>query len=184
VTMTSEVYVRNATRTSAMIYGRVFHDMDSDGTIDPGETGIPGVEVRLAGQSRNVVTDNFGLFYFPLPAGDYTVQEVDPPGYTSTTANLVSVTVVSGQTQVVNFGDLSSSAIGVVEGTVFEDIDQNGVKGASEPGLPGVLISLDSGAQTLTNSREPTPSSRPTPPATLRRRPTRPPRVLWTTAIR
>lgn len=151
VTMSSEVYVRNATRTSAMIYGRVFHDMDSDGVIDTGETGIPGVQLRLAGQSRSVVTDNFGLFYFPLPAGDYTVQEVDPPGYTSTTSNIVSVTVVAGQTQVVNFGDLSSSDIGVIQGTVYEDLDQNGVKGVDEHGLPGVVISLDTGAQTITN---------------------------------
>ena len=152
VTMTSEIYVRNATRTSAMVYGRVFHDIDSDGTIDPGETGMPGVEIRLAGQNRNVVTDNFGLFYFPLPAGDYSIQEVDPPGYTSTTANLVSVTVVAGQTQVVNFGDLSTSNIGIIEGTVFEDLDQNGVKGQDERGLPSVLISLDTGAQTFTGN--------------------------------
>ncbi len=152
VTMTSEVYVRNATRTSAMIYGRVFHDMDSDGIIDTGETGIPGVQIRLAGQSRSVVTDNFGKFYFPLPAGDYTVQEVDPPGYTSTTSNIVSVTIVAGQTQVVNFGDISSSDIGIIQGTVYEDLDRNGVKGVDEHGLPGVLISLDTGAQTITNN--------------------------------
>lgn len=152
VTMTSEVYVRNATRTSAMIYGRVFHDMDSDGVIDVGETGLPGVEIRLAGQSRNVVTDNFGRFFFPLPAGDYSVQEVDPPGYTSTTANLVSITVVAGQTQVVNFGDRSTSNIGVIQGTVFEDIDQNGVKSPGERGIGGAMISLDSGEQTVTGN--------------------------------
>ncbi len=152
VTMTSEIYVRNATRTSAMIYGKVFHDVDSDGAIDPGETGIPNVEIRLAGQNRNVVTDNFGRFFFPLPAGDYSIQEVDPPGYTSTTGNLVSATVVAGQTQVVNFGDISTSNIGIIEGTVFEDLDQNGVKGQDESGLPSVLISLDTGAQILTGN--------------------------------
>ncbi|MCK4236940.1 MAG: VCBS repeat-containing protein [Candidatus Krumholzibacteria bacterium] len=151
VTMTSKVYVRNATLTSALIHGKVFHDADSDGVMDPGETGIPGVEIRLAGQSRSVLTDNFGLFYFALPAGNYSIQEVDPPGYTSTTANLVSVTLVSGQSQVVNFGDISSSPIGVIQGTVFEDVDKDGVKSVGERGIASVLISLDNGAQTLTN---------------------------------
>lgn len=150
VTMTSEVFVRNATVTSAMIYGKVFHDVDTDGTIDQGETGIPDVEIRLAGQTRSVRSDNFGVFYFPLPAGNYSVQEVDPPAYSSTTSNLVSVTLAAGQTQVVNFGDVSTAPSGVIEGIVFEDLNQDGVKSAGESGLKSVLISLDAGAQTIT----------------------------------
>jgi type II secretory pathway pseudopilin PulG/uncharacterized protein (DUF2141 family) len=151
VTMTSEVYVRNISRSSSMVQGRVFHDADGDGVMDAGETGLPGVEIRLAGQNRTAVTDNFGLYYFALPAGDYSIQEVDPLGYTSTTPNLVSVTLVSGQMEVVNFGDLSSSPIGVIRGTVYEDQDQDGLKGVGEPGITGVLISLDNGAQTFTD---------------------------------
>ena len=151
VTMNSEVYVRNASRTNAIVYGKVFHDADSDGSIDSGETGIPGVEIRLAGQSRNVLTDSYGLFYLSLSAGSYSIQEVDPPGYTSTTPNIVSVTLAAGQSQVINFGDLSSSPIGVIDGTVFEDINQDGIKGAGEGGIGGVLISLDTGVETRTN---------------------------------
>lgn len=150
VTMTSEVYVRNATRTGSMIYGRVFHDVDTDGALDQGETGIPSVQIRLAGQNRKVLTDNFGLFYFPLPAGNYSIQEVDPPGYTSTTSNLVSVDLTSGQSKVVNFGDISSTPIGVINGIVYEDENQDGIKGVSENGISAVLISLDTGAQTFT----------------------------------
>ncbi|MDD3643819.1 MAG: SdrD B-like domain-containing protein [Candidatus Krumholzibacteria bacterium] len=105
VTMTSEVAVRNVSLTSAQIRGKVYHDADQDGIIDVGETGLPGVEVRLAGQNRTVITDNYGMFYFPLPAGTYSIQAVDPPGYLSTTANLVSVTMASGMVKMVNFGD-------------------------------------------------------------------------------
>ncbi|UCF05583.1 MAG: VCBS repeat-containing protein [bacterium] len=151
VTMTSEIYVRNISRTGSMIRGKVFHDVNSDGEINPGETGIPGVEVRLAGQNRNVITDNFGLYYFPLPPGDYSVQEVDPPGYSSTMANLVSVTLVAGQPQVVNFGDIATTPIGVIMGTVYEDLDKDGVKDVGELGIAGVTLSLDTGAQTISD---------------------------------
>ncbi|MCU0638520.1 MAG: prepilin-type N-terminal cleavage/methylation domain-containing protein, partial [Candidatus Krumholzibacteria bacterium] len=97
VTMNSEVFVRNMSTSSSTIRGKVYHDADSDGVMDTGETGLPAVEVRLAGQNRSVFTDNFGAFYFALPAGAYSIQEVDPPGYSSTTANLVSLNLASGQ---------------------------------------------------------------------------------------
>ncbi len=152
VSMNSEVYVRNATRSSSNIYGRVYHDVDSDGVLDVGETGIYNVEIRVAGTSRSTRTDNFGNFYLSLPPGDYSIQEIDPPGYTSTTANLVSITLAAGQTQVVYFGDRSNLPVGTIRGTVFEDLDQNGVRNGEERGLPSVLISLDNGAETYTNN--------------------------------
>ncbi len=151
VTMTSEVAVRNVSLTSSMIRGVVYHDGDSDGVMDPNETGIYSVEVRLVGQSRSVKTDNFGRYFFPLPAGDYSVQEVDPPSYASTTANLVSVSLSAGETEIVNFGDRSTHAVGVIMGTVFEDKDKDGLISLGEDPLPNVLISLDDGSQTKTN---------------------------------
>jgi type II secretory pathway pseudopilin PulG len=153
VTMTSEVAVRNVSLTSSMIRGIVYHDADSDGTMDPNETGIYNVEVRLVGQNRSVKTDNFGRFFFPLPAGNYSVQEVDPPGYNSTTANLVSVNLSAGETEIVNYGDRSTHAIGVIMGTVFEDTDKDGVKSPAEDPLQNVLISLDDGSQTKTDAQ-------------------------------
>jgi hypothetical protein len=152
VSMTSEIYVRNSSLTSAMIRGSVFHDADNDGVRDPGETGIPSVEIRLAGQGRKVITDGYGQYYFPLPAGNYSIQEVDPPGYNSTTSNLVTVNLASGQTRVINFGDISTTPIGVIQGVVYEDLDKNGVRTVSEPGVEGVSISLDDGSQTNTDS--------------------------------
>lgn len=152
VTMTSEVHVRNATRTSSSIYGKVYQDVNGNGIPDFGETGIPKVEIRLTGQNRSVLTDNFGMFYFPLPAGTYSLTEVDPPGYTSTTANMVSVTLAAGQTSIVNFGDRSTTPTGKIKGIVYEDTDKNGIKGAGELGLNGVVVSLDNGAQALTST--------------------------------
>jgi type II secretory pathway pseudopilin PulG/uncharacterized protein (DUF2141 family) len=153
VTMTSEVAVRNISLTSSMIRGVVYHDVDSDGVLDPNETGLYKVEVRLAGHSRHAMTDNFGRYFFPLTAGDYSVQEVDPPGYGSTTANLVSISLSAGETEIVNFGDISTLPTGVIKGTVFEDLDKDGIMSAGEDPIPNVLISLDNGAQTNTNAQ-------------------------------
>jgi len=151
VEMTSEVAVRNISLTSSMIRGMVYHDFDSDGEMDANETGLVNVEVRLMGQSKSVKTDHFGRYFFPLTAGDHSIQEVDPPGYASTTPNLVSITVSAGQTKIVNFGDRSTHNIGVIMGKVFEDADKDGVMSPVEDPIPNVLISLDDGSQTKTN---------------------------------
>jgi type II secretory pathway pseudopilin PulG len=151
ITMTSEISIRNVSLTSSMIRGKVFHDINEDGVMDHNETGIPDVEIRLAGQGRSVITDKFGMFFIPLPAGKYSVQEVDPPGYKSTTSNLLSVTLASGQTAMVNFGDLSDSPFGIIRGVVYEDMDKDGHRDFDEAGIPGVLVSLDDGAQTNTD---------------------------------
>ena len=151
VEMTSEVAVRNVSLTSSMIRGMVFHDADSDGDMDANETGIYNVEITLVGQNKSVRTDNFGRYFFPLTGGDFSIQEVDPPGYNSTTPNLVSVSVTPGQTKIVNFGDRSTHAVGVIMGTVFEDIDKDGLMSPMENPIPNVLISLDNGSQIKTN---------------------------------
>lgn len=153
VSMTSEVHVRNVSLTSAVISGIVFHDADGDGVQDTGETGIYGVEIQLAGQNRKVLSDGFGKYYFPLPGGTYTLQEVDPPGYNSTTANVVSVSITAGQTKMVNFGDIATTPIGVIMGTVFEDMDKDGIQDTGEPGIENVLISLDDGSQVMTDPK-------------------------------
>ena len=152
VTMTSEIYLRNASKTGCLVTGTVFHDADSDGVLDPGESGIPHVEVRLAGQNRSVLTDNYGKYFFPLPPGNYSIQEVDPIGYNSTTPNLVSLSLAAGQTKVVNFGDLASTPVGVINGVVFEDFDMDGVQDLDEPGIAGVVISLDDGTKVQTDN--------------------------------
>jgi len=152
VTLQSEVYVRNATRTSGMVMGRVYHDVDKDQVIDPNETGINGVEIRITGQSRSVLTDSYGFYFMPLPAGNYTITEIDPPGYVSTSSNTVTISLVSGQTKAVNFGDRSTNPTGVIHGYVYDDEDLDAVKDVGEAGIEGVLVSLDTGQETVTNA--------------------------------
>lgn len=151
VSMSSEAYLRNSPRATSIILGVAYHDVDGDGVMDQNESGIPDVEVRLVGTTKSTRTNNFGKYYIALGAGSYSIQEVDPFGYTSTTPNLVSVSLSPGQAEQINFGDISSSGFGYIRGKVFEDLNQNGVIDAGENGIGEVLLSLDTGEEVFTN---------------------------------
>ncbi|MDH3216244.1 MAG: FG-GAP-like repeat-containing protein, partial [Candidatus Krumholzibacteria bacterium] len=151
VEMKSEVYLRNAGRTGSTIFGMVYNDADGNGALDAGETGLPNVELRLVGLNRTVFTNGAGVYFFPISAGDFSVREFDPPGYTSTTANIVPITVASGEAVRVDFGDESGTPVGFIRGKVFEDLDMDGLLTGGEPGIQDVLISLDSGEQITTD---------------------------------
>jgi LPXTG-site transpeptidase (sortase) family protein len=94
----------------ANITGTVFNDVNANGVQDAGESPLTGVTVQLANSGGTVIatttTNASGAYNFTnLPAGSYTVIETDPAGYTSTTLNNVGVTLSSGTTATVNFGD-------------------------------------------------------------------------------
>ncbi len=100
---------------SSTIRGRVWEDRDLDHQVDPGEVGLSGVTVELWAKGmliRIATTLPDGSFTFSrLPAGLYTLVEVDPPGYVSITPNEVDVTLGQGQTLVVNFGDVPEGSV-------------------------------------------------------------------------
>ncbi len=151
VVMESEVFVRNSTRSNSMVFGTVYHDADANGAMDQGEAGLANVKVSLVGMNRQTMTNGYGVYFIPLPAGDYTVRETDPPGYVSTTSNTVNATVSSGNAVQVDFGDRSGTPVGFIRGTVYDDVDMDGNMTGGEAGIPGVLLSLDTGEQTHTN---------------------------------
>lgn len=75
----------NAPGNIASIAGTVYHDRNDNGTIQAGEEGISGVEIRLM-QGGTVVatttTDAGGHYQFGnLVPGTYTVVEVQPTGW-------------------------------------------------------------------------------------------------------
>lgn len=99
------------------IQGWVYLDMDSDQQYEPwdGETPImsPVVTINLYKGSALVRTTNTsGGFYgfMNLSSGEYAVEQVQPPGYTSTTPNTLTVTVTQGTVvQNQNFGEIVST---------------------------------------------------------------------------
>ncbi|MGC9334719.1 MAG: SdrD B-like domain-containing protein, partial [Anaerolineae bacterium] len=139
-----------ASQEFSPIMGIVFHDGDGSGTRDPSELGIEGVDIALS-NGLAATTGSYGEYTFALwDTGYYQVSETDPPGYHSTTPNIVTVPVDDlGQLYVVNFGDSDDGSGTSFFGTVFEDLDVDGTRDGDEPGLAGVAVELTGPAEGL-----------------------------------
>ena len=130
--------------TAATIYGTVFDDFNGNGLPDLGETGLSGAVIRLISGGTAVATYTTGLsgayaFSVSVP-GVFRVQEINPPGYFSTSPDQINVLVALGNSYQVNFGDSNRSDVGSVHGLVFDDANANGVQDLTETGLAGVVI--------------------------------------------
>ena len=64
-------------RQEALVVGRVYVDDDRDGTIDPGEPGVPGVIVLLE-DGRGAVTDITGHYHVDGVRPGLHVARIDP----------------------------------------------------------------------------------------------------------
>ncbi|BDU16637.1 SdrD B-like domain-containing protein [Lysobacter auxotrophicus] len=147
--------------------GRVWLDVDNDGVIDTGETGIADVTVELSGQTLTGVpfnltdtTDADGRYEFTgLPAGTYTVTEPNQPagtvngitvpgssGGTATAPNTVPsqisgiVMTLNENATDYNFGEAPGASIA---GKVYIDENLNGAYDDGEAGIPNVIVVLN-----------------------------------------
>jgi large repetitive protein len=126
------------------INGYVFKDPQRDGTDGGSEPRIGNVIIilRNAGgvEIGRTTTGADGAFAFAnLPAGTYTIEEVQPAGYGSSTPNSVQVTVTAGGAQSIKFGETVSS----IAGNVFVDGSDDGVRQTpAERGISAATITL------------------------------------------
>jgi len=145
-------------RPPAQINGSVFADQDGDCLFHPDEIGIEGVRVELYDDADNLLattqTDASGNYRFTnLPAGSYTVREIQPPGWwqggqragsaggDDSVADVISqIPVGWGQrlTQY-NFCELQPASI---SGVVFVDGNGDCYRQADELAIAGVTIEL------------------------------------------
>jgi len=94
--------------TTYAIRGTVFEDADGNGVRAPWETaGVPGVTIRIwqsGSLIATVVTDGSGAYAVPgLLAGATIVEELQPPGYVSTTPDNVALDLAADAA--VDFGE-------------------------------------------------------------------------------
>jgi protocatechuate 3,4-dioxygenase beta subunit len=150
------------------ISGYVFEDCDNDGVRDAAEAGIAGVEVELVGRAAVGVlsiltkTDSNGFYEFANLAGDFTyeIREVTQPaafldgkdsagtpfggradariGFDLISGIFIPTDTVPRSGVEYNFGEVNGS----ISGFVYNDLDDDGVKDAGEPGIGGVTVTL------------------------------------------
>ncbi len=139
--------------TTAAIGDFVWDDLNANGLQDPGEPGLDGVTVTLydsGGPAGTTTTSGGGAYGFGgLQPGDYYLNFALLPGFEysrvdagddaldSDADELVSgmtttYTLISGETDdTVDAGMYQLAAIG---GTVWQDLNNNGLQDAGEPG--------------------------------------------------
>ena len=145
----------------------VWDDLDADGIQEAGEPPIPNVTVTLfngAGVQVGTpdVTDASGLYLFDnLVPGDYYVVFTLPTDYVFTPQNAGADDTVDSDantttgrtgttTLISNEDDLTWDAGMYIPPTlgdyVWDDLNGDGVQDAGEPGVPGVTVTLFTGA--------------------------------------
>lgn len=145
---------------NAVISGTVYLDRNDDGDQQPGsEPGIGGVTITIEGAgpdgvfgtaddtTATITTDASGNYsYGGAVAGqDYRITETQPTGLANgkeNSGNVIAISNLPGTGSADNnFGELAASLAGMV----YLDSNNNGVRDAGEPALPGVQVSLPAG---------------------------------------
>ncbi|MFW2383916.1 MAG: SdrD B-like domain-containing protein, partial [Acidimicrobiales bacterium] len=110
------------------ISGRVYLDRNSNGIEDGVDSPLGGVVIVLLDDGGNQVaaasTAADGSYQFTeLSVGDYTVQQVQPTEWGSSTPNEISFTLTGTGRSGLDFGETPGS----VRGTVFADDENDGL---------------------------------------------------------
>jgi hypothetical protein len=126
----------------------VWFDQNQDGVKDPGETGVGGVTVDLSGTATDTITTaTDGTYLFTqLSSGTYNVTITIPSGYslsTGTPDNPHGPITLTGNLSYLDadFGLWRGDAYSIGN-LVWDDIDGDGYKDASEDGIDDVTLEL------------------------------------------
>jgi len=141
---------------SATVGDRVWLDADGDGILDPGEAGLPGVEVTLKDEwgtpLQTTTTDSQGRYIFinVEPGNGYFVEVTGslPAALTQTTDGRTDLrtnafNLVDGQDYLnADLGFRASPGTATIGDTVWIDFDQDLFRDPGEVGLGGVTVRL------------------------------------------
>ncbi|NDJ61864.1 MAG: VWA domain-containing protein [Chloroflexi bacterium] len=152
------------------ITGTVFDDQNADGIFDAGEPGVPGatVELYLPGNptpETSVVTDANGNYTLLPIAGTYELGIVVPAGFSGvsplqtgpndnafdpTSLRTDEITLAAGEVVNTRTNAGLLQGTGTISGTIFNDLNRDGILDAGEGGVPNVTVSLfPTGSQTM-----------------------------------
>lgn len=147
--------------THVIISGSVYNDFDGDGVREAGEAGLAGRLLFMDNNSNGILTtgepttttDSSGNYSFAgLGPGTYVVRINVVAGSVRTSVNPANIVAISGATfPGQDFGIFSTSSI---TGTVFNDMNANGVKDAGDAGLTPRTVYLDGNSNGVLDTGE------------------------------
>ncbi len=134
--------------------GRVFTDLNGDGSFDGADSGLAGWTIDFLDGSNTVVgtamTDSTGAYTFTtITPGTYLVKPVVPTNdlITAPASGTYSETLTAGQTvSGLDFGAFLTVAF---SGTVYNDVTGDGTPNGNDTGLSGWTVSLLDGSNAV-----------------------------------
>ncbi len=145
--------------------GHLYFDNNQNATQDAEEPDMPNVTVQIVdgdGISQNVVTDGNGDWVTQVAQGEAvsTIDTLDPDfpiGATQTQGSNPTTTLVNIGEVIpeVPDGFFTPNQTGILNGIVYEDLNNNNTQDNGEPGLEGIEIEIeasDGSISTLTTN--------------------------------
>ena len=146
-----------------LIIGKVFYDVNGNKLHDNGEETVKNVELIMENGAR-ILTDEFGKYSVPdVEAGVHVIRinertlpalsEVihDSPDYLGDTRSKL-VRIPAASIAKVNFALREIATPGIITGTVYYDMNGNGVRDADEDVQANAMVLLDSTNRVMTDS--------------------------------
>ncbi len=135
------------------ISDRLWFDSNGDGTLDAGESGVPGVQVDLLDASGKVIATTMtaadGTFAFPgVPDGSYSLRLPSDNGGSVTKLDGTTTPAINRLQNITVAGaDVSGTSFGfhrpgIIGDTIFSDNNGNGTLDPGELGLPNITVQL------------------------------------------
>ncbi len=148
------------------VLATVFEDTNANGALDPEEPLLAGWTVyvdkngngHLDGGDISGVTNIDGeALLTGIKAGTYPVRDIPQPGYAPTAGfyDTLTVMVVDGETFEAHYPNFIAQE-GTVDGSVWNDYNNDGIRTADEPGLAGFNLFADVNGNTIQDGTEPT----------------------------
>ena len=143
------INIGNAQPTLGSIVGIKFNDLNGNGQLEAGETGLPNFTLYLDANNNSRIDDNEprsitdangNYFFRDVPSGNYFLREEQQLGFVQTTED--RFILLNGE----NFSNINvgnSSTQGSIAGIKFNDLNGNGQREPGEPGLGNFTIYLD-----------------------------------------
>ncbi len=128
-------------RDTGAIEGYKWNDLNGNGVWDANEPVISGITMQTS-HGQSAITNTLGYYRIDnIPTGTESITEVLPVGWINTnhTLTVTGISITFNGVARVDFGNFQRTSIG---GQKFNDLNNDGLKTAGEPGLANWTIQL------------------------------------------